>query len=322
MFRLDDSVVDSQTPELSTGVVGDLCRLLDGLDLLDRLLQIPTETGAEGIVLGRFQLRRRLGSGRFGVVFLADDPVLHRQVVVKVPQPVVLADPDLRARFVGEAAAAARLDHPGIVPVYDSGEDRGLVYLAAGFVDGPNLATWLVEHPTPSPRTAAHLVELIALAVHHAHDRGILHCDLKPANVLIEPPGTPGAGVPGVGTPRVTDFGLARLLGDNSTGTLSDGGAGTPLYMAPEQASAHSASVTQRSDVYALGAILFELLTGQPPFPGSGKSSILRKAVFEDPTPPRDLCPNVPRDLEAVCLRRWRKTRPTVTQQRQNLLRT
>ena len=238
MPRLNDSVADSQTPELSTGVVGDLCRLIDGLDLLDRLLLIPTETGADGIVLGRFQLRRRLGSGRFGVVFLADDPVLHRQVVVKVPQPVFLADPDLRARFAGEAAAAGRLDHPGIVPVYDSGEDRGLVYLAAGFVDSANRATWLADHPNPSPSTAAHLVELMALTVDHTHDRDVLHCKLKPASVLLEPQSAPGAGVPGVGPPRVTDFGLARLLDDNQPGPRENRSRHSALHGA-EQAGAH-----------------------------------------------------------------------------------
>ena len=293
-----------QIPELSSDAAGDLCRLIDGLELLDHLFELPNDAanGADGIVLGRFRLRRRLGNGRFGVVFLADDPVLHRQVVVKVPQPVVLADPELKSRFASEAAAAGRLDHPGIVPVYDSGEDRGLVYLAAGFVDGPTLAEWLAENPNPSAATAAHLVELMSLAVHHAHDRGVLHCDLKPANVLIEPAWAPGSGVPGVGTPRVTDFGLARLLDNSPPGNARDRGAGTPLYMAPEQAGAHPPNVTQRSDVYALGAILYELLAGRPPFPGSGKSSILRKAVNEDPAPISGLRTGVPRDLEAVCL--------------------
>ncbi len=295
----------SESSDLSATAAGDLCRLIDGLDLLDRLFELSSDAAedAEGVVLGRFQLRRRLGSGRFGVVFLADDPVLHRQVVVKVPQPIVLADPELKARFASEAASAGRLDHPGIVPVYDSGEDRGLVYLAAGFVDGPTLAEWLASHPNPSPRTAAHLVELMALAVHHAHDRGVLHCDLKPTNVLIEPSRAPGTGVPGVGSPRVTDFGLARLLDDSVPGDARDRGAGTPLYMAPEQAGAHPPKVTQRSDVYALGAILYELLAGQPPFPGSGKSSILRKVVNEEAAPIGRLRPDVPRDLEAVCLR-------------------
>jgi WD40 repeat protein/tRNA A-37 threonylcarbamoyl transferase component Bud32 len=289
--------------DFAPGEVADLCGLLDGLDLLDRLLALPSEDEALGEVsIGRFRLRRRLGSGRYGVVFLADDPSLRRRVVVKVPQPAVFADPELRARFVREASAAARLDHPGIVPVYDAGEHCGLVYLTAGFVDGPTLAEWIGANPDPCPRAAARLVELLARAVHHAHERGVLHCDLKPANVLLEPPGELGSGVPGVGAPRVTDFGLARLLADEPADDRHRPG-GTPLYSAPEQAARPSPNVTQRTDVYALGAILYELVTGRPPHLGSGSSSVLRCVVLEDPVPPRRLRPQVPRDLEAVCLR-------------------
>ena len=307
--RPDETPLDLPEPtDLSPGGVADLSRLLDALDWLDRLLQLPTVPGEMGDVpIGRFRARRRLGAGRHGVVLLADDPALARRVVVKVPQPAILTDPDLRARFALEAVIGGRLDHPGIVPVLESGEHRGLAYLAAGFVDGPTLAAWLADRTgPPAPRVAARLVELLARAVDHAHDRGVLHCDLKPANILLDrSPGT-WAEAPEAGAPRVTDFGLALLL-DADPGQGRRPPAGTPLYMAPEQARADGPGVTRRTDVYGLGAILYELLAGRPPFTGAGSSEVRRRVVAEDPAPPDRHRPGVPRDLAAVCLKCLRK---------------
>ena len=295
---------DSETPdEFTPHGVTDLCNLLDALDLLDQLTQLPAGAGSDRYVaVGRFLVRQRLGSGRYGLVFLADDPVLLRPVVIKVPQPAILADPDLRARFHREAVAAGRLDHPGIVPVHDTGEYRGIVYLAAGLVRGPTLAEWLARNPAPQPRTVARVLELLSRAVQHAHERGVLHCDLKPANVLLDTSGTLNPSVPGVGVPRVTDFGLARLLTADES-ARPQRSPGTPLYMAPEQGGAGPHDVTQQSDVYALGAILYELLTGRPPLVADRSSEIRRQVAGECPTPPRRLRADVPRDLEAVCLK-------------------
>jgi serine/threonine protein kinase/WD40 repeat protein len=293
----DPGPADGLTPDGLT----ELCRLIDGLDLLDRLFRLPTHPGDEGDVpLGRYHIRRRIGAGRFGVVFLADDPALSRRVAIKVPQPAVLADPELRTRFVREAQAVARLDLPGIVPVYEAGVYQGLAYIAAGYVDGPTLADWIARRPgSPTPATAARLVACVARAVHHAHERGVLHCDLKPANILLEA----GDVVPGVGCPRITDFGLARLLEDDPSLTRTFQVAGTPLYMSPEQARGDRRTLTRRADVYALGAILHEMLTGRPPFDGSSTADTLRRIVSEPAPSPRALRPDVPRDLAAICLK-------------------
>jgi WD40 repeat protein len=304
----DDHAPDPPPPpDLSAAGLADLSRLLGGLDLLDQLLRLPTAPDEEGDVpLGRYRARRRIGAGRFGVVFLADDPGLHRRVVVKVPQAAVLADPDLRERFAREATAAGRLDHPGVVPVYESGEHGGLVYLVAAFVEGPTLAAWLSTRPgPPAPHLAARLVRMLALAVAHAHDRGVLHCDLTPNNVLLGPTEAPPLGVPGVGSPRVTDFGLARLSEGHYAERLPR--AGTPLYLAPEQGAVDGQEITQRTDVYGLGVILYELLSGRPPFGGGGSTEIVRSAVSEEPPTPSRHRSGLPRDVEAVCLKCLRK---------------
>ncbi|HYH64409.1 MAG TPA: protein kinase [Urbifossiella sp.] len=290
-------------PALPPEGASELLRLIDALDLLDRLMLLPAAGGASGDVpVGRFRAQSRVGAGRFGVVFLAEDPELRREVVVKVPQPAVLADPELRGRFVREARAAGRLDHPGVVSVYEAGEDRGLPYLAARYVPGPTLAGWLAARPSPpSPTVAARVVARLAAAVHHAHERGVLHCDLKPSNVLLGA-GQASGGVHAVEVapgefvhPQVTDFGLARLLEDDPSQTRTFQVAGTPLYMAPEQAAGDRRTLTFRTDVYALGAILYELLTGRPP------SAWGRDAAA--PHDPARLRPGVPRDLAAVTLR-------------------
>jgi WD40 repeat protein len=304
MPRPDQTPLDP--PDPTDRALSDLCRLMDGLDRLDRLFQLPDGPGGEDgeVPLGRYRVRRRLGAGRFGMVYRATDPAVGRVVVVKVPQPVVLADPELRRRFTREALAAGRLDHPGIVPVYEAGEDGGLPYLAAGLIDGPTLAGWLADRGgPPDPRVAARLVELLALAIHHAHERGVLHCDLKPANVLLDPAGPADAAVPGVGCPRVADFGLARLLEEDPSLTRTSQVAGTPLYMAPEQARGDRRALTARADVYALGAILYELLVGRPPFWGDTDAAVRLRVMTELPAPPGRRRPGVPRDLEAVCLK-------------------
>lgn len=281
-----------------------LSGLLAGLDRLDPILSLPTypARSVAGVDFGRFRLLSRLGAGRFGIVLLADDLSLMRQVVVKVPQPAVLADASMSERFTREARAAARLDHPGVVSVLESGEVEGLPYLACGFVPGPSLREWKKRHPGPvPPQAAARFAELIATAVHHAHERGVLHCDLTPSNVLLQPVGDDRNQLSAF-TPLVADFGLARLIDDDPTLTRTFQVMGTPLFMAPEQARGDRRNLTARTDIYALGVMLYDLLVGTPPFTG-GSTAVLTQVQLDTPEPPRRRVPGVPKDLNAICLK-------------------
>ncbi len=277
------------------------------VDLLDQLL--PTRgpvSAAEPITaLGRFRLLRELGRGGAGVVYLAEDPYLPRPVALKVPRAPQLLDPAQRQRFLREAKAAARLDDPHVVAVHEVGEAGGVLYIAYAYCEGPTLAHWLRGHGARVPaRDAAQLVATLAGTVHAAHRQGVLHRDLKPSNILLraesgalDPQQAPLRAL----APKVTDFGLAKLLeegaGETATGLI----LGTPAYMAPEQAHGRPQDVGVPADVYGLGAILYELLTGRPPFRGATDADTLRQVVAHDPIPPGRLRADVPPDLEAVC---------------------
>jgi eukaryotic-like serine/threonine-protein kinase len=265
--------------------------------------------------LGRFQIRRELGRGGFGVVYLAFDPKLGREVALKVPRPEVLMQPDLRSRFHQEARAAASLDHPNVVAVYDAGEDGALCYIASAYCPGTTLNAWLKGRAEPVPfGLAARLVATLAEALEHAHRRGILHRDLKPSNVMLSPRPGPDASSPQAPAdgmdfvPRIMDFGLAKVLGDESAAAVADhrteSGAivGTPMYMAPEQAGGRSV-IGPATDVHALGAMLYELLTGRPPFRGDDSVETLVLVRTQEPLAPGRLRPNLPRDLETICLK-------------------
>jgi WD40 repeat protein len=255
--------------------------------------------------LGRFELRRELGRGAFGVVYLAHDPALGRDVALKVPRPEVAVTPGLAERFRREARAAAALDHPNLVPIHEVGAVGPVAYLVSAYCPGTNLAEWLKRRDEPVPvADAARLVATLARAVGHAHERGVLHRDLKPANVLL----TDDPGPPPALTPRVTDFGLARLLDADpeagaAPGTRTGAVVGTPCYMAPEQAAGRGKEVGPAADLYALGAILYELLAGRPPFRGESDLDTLLLVQAEEPVPPGRLRQRLPRDLEAVCLK-------------------
>jgi WD40 repeat protein len=259
--------------------------------------------------LGRFQLRRELGRGGFGIVFLAYDPLLGREVALKVPREDVLVTPDLRERFQREARAASGLEHPNLVPVYEAGEVGLVCFIVSAYCPGNTLAAWLKERREPVPfRMAATLVATLAGAVQHAHERGVLHRDLKPSNVLLTP--VPASREEALGfTPKVTDFGLAKLVGSAPAAaapgdpTRSGAIVGTPSYMAPEQANGKTRNIGSAADVYALGAILYELLTGRPPFRGETDLETLLQVRSDEPVPPTRLRPKVPRDLETICLK-------------------
>jgi tetratricopeptide (TPR) repeat protein len=244
-------------------------------------LDKPTVPGYE--ILGE------IGRGGMGVVYRARQLSLNRQVALKMILAGSHASQVEVARFRKEAEAIARLQHPNIVQIHEIGEHNGLPYFALELVHGPSLDEALHGQPL-QPREAAQLVETLARAMHYVHLRGIIHRDLKPANVLLAP------------EPKLTDFGLAKLSGDGSANCVTRGILGTPNYMSPEQARG-SKQIGPVADVYALGAILYETLTGRPPFQGQTSIEVLHSVGTEEPASPHRLNPKVPPDLETICLK-------------------
>lgn len=263
--------------------------------------------------LGKYELREELGRGGYGVVFLAYDRAMGREVALKVPHASVLMRDELLMRFRIEARAAALLDHPNIVQVYDAGNIGPVLYIASAYCPGTSLHDWLTENaPDVAPQESAKLIICLAQAIQHANERGVFHRDLKPANILLQP--TDGFRLSDKSveltrrcpltqlTPKIADFGLAKL-NDETFATVSGAVLGTPAYMAPEQASGKSKASTSRVDVYSLGAILYQLLAGKVPFEGQTPWETIRRVVHEPPVSIRALRPNVARDLETICLK-------------------
>lgn len=239
-----------------------------------------------------YRLLAELGRGGMGVVYQARQRTLDREVALKMMLSGAHASAVDRARFQAEAEAAAQLDHPGIVPVFEVGTWRELPYFTMQYVPGQTLAQRLADGALPS-REAARLLAQVARAVHFAHSRGVLHRDLKPSNILLDREGRP----------HVTDFGLARRLEAPAELTRSGAILGTPNYMAPEQAAGQRGQVGPRSDVYALGCMLYHLLTGRPPFQAATAVDTLLMLLEQDPTPPRQLNRQVDRALEQIVLK-------------------
>jgi serine/threonine-protein kinase len=239
-----------------------------------------------------YEVEAVLGRGGMGIVFRASHVRLKRRVALKMLLAGAYAAPHERARFQREAEAVAALRHPNIVQVYDVGDSDGRPYFTMEYVEGSSLAHQLAGAPQPACQ-AAQLVATLAAAVHAAHARGIVHRDLKPANVLLAEDGTP----------KVTDFGLARRQDAGAGLTHTGEAVGTPSYMAPEQAQGRPDMVGPATDIYGLGAILYEMLTGRPPFRAATAAETVQQVIAQEPAPPSRLNDQVPRDLETICLK-------------------
>jgi serine/threonine protein kinase len=252
---------------------------------------------------GDYLLESRIARGGMGVVYRARHLPLNRVVALKMLIGGGFAGREALLRFKAEATAAAQLHHPNIVTLYEVGEIEGLPYLSMEFVDGQDLS-WLVHGGSIAPKQAARWLRDVALAVQHAHEQGILHRDLKPSNIIIDP----------FDQPKVTDFGLARQTGSERNLTVSGQALGSPGYMPPEQARGDHSATGPASDVYSLGAVLYHLLTGRPPFLGDSIPTILtqvenpgadpaRTPESSDPTRSADPVPQVPRETSVSSLR-------------------
>ncbi len=260
-----------------------------------------------GPALAEYEVLEELGRGGMSIVFRARQVKLNRLVALKMLLGGSQAGPEQRARFRVEAEAVARLQHPHVVQIFEVGEHQGLPFCVLELVEGTSLANALAGAPVAA-LAAARLTELLARAAHAAHQAGIVHRDLKPANVLLAPSQGPLA--VGLGEsagqryePRITDFGLARRLDVETGHSLSGDVMGTPSYMAPEQAAGRIHEIGPATDVWALGAILYEMMTGRPPFRGATVLDTLEQVRLAEPVPPTRLNPKVPRDLETICLK-------------------
>jgi serine/threonine-protein kinase len=240
---------------------------------------------------GDYEILGEIARGGMGIVFRARQKRLHRIVALKMILAGHLAGETELKRFQSEAQAAAQLNHPGIVPIYEVGEEEGRHFFSMSLIEGESLQTRLKQGPLP-PREAAQIVRSIAEAVEYAHRRGIVHRDLKPQNILLDLDGAP----------KITDFGLAKRI-DRDDGLTTTGNIlGTPGYMAPEQAEGRLHDVGPLSDVYSLGAILYATLTARPPFHAASALETLQQVIEEPPPPPQVVNPSVPTDLQSICL--------------------
>ena len=251
----------------------------------------------EGMIIGDYQVMSELGRGGMGVVYKARHRKLNRIVALKMILAGKHSSEVALRRFVAEARAVAHLQDPGIVQIFDIGEHKGMPWFSLEFVDGTDLQKDLVRQPK-TPKQAAQIVLQLCRTMQHAHDNGILHRDLKPANVLIS----------NEGALKITDFGLAKQVDTEGSTDTSDGTVmGSPSYMPPEQARGELSSVTPRSDLYSLGAILYQMLTGRPPFLTDSAIETVMQVINNDPVSPRDMQPGLPVDLETICMKSIQK---------------
>ncbi len=241
---------------------------------------------------GDYVLLEEIARGGMGIVYKARQISLDRIVALKMILSGTLATSEERARFRREAELAGKLDHANIVPIYEVRDQDGVLFFSMKLVDGGNLAQQRSSY-SRDPQATARLIATLARALHYAHGKGFFHCDLKPSNILIDHDGQP----------QITDFGLARRATEDSSLTATGAILGTPSYMAPEQASGHRKLIGAATDVYGLGAILYELLCGRPPFHTPSMMETVVQVLERDPVPPHEIVPDVPRELETICLK-------------------
>lgn len=333
----EESLFNGQTPtdngnmdpSLDLGVARRFARTKRCLKLLDEVW--PSNDAGQrraGLLsdkVARFEIVRELGRGGFGIVYLADDPKLGRAVALKVQRPETVFSAELRRRFLREAKTAAALSHPHIVPTFDAEVEGVVCWIASEYCRGPSLKTWLEHRGAPVPAdAAAELVLALAEAIGYAHTRGVLHRDIKTGNVLLQLRDDVSVGdghrscendAAGQATdldelhelssyvPKLTDFGLAKFDDEATDETHTGAQLGTPAYMAPEQIEGDRAKIDRRTDVYGLGIVLYELLTGELPFEGQTRTETLSQVLLREPRRPRKVRRDLPRDLEAIVLR-------------------
>jgi WD40 repeat protein/serine/threonine protein kinase/tetratricopeptide (TPR) repeat protein len=262
------------------------------------------DLGVSHVEIPGYEIRLELGRGGMGVVYLARQLGLNRLVALKMILSGAHADRETQKRFLTEAEAVAQLVHPGIIQIYEIGIHENRPYFSLEYADGGSLAAQLLGQPQ-APADAARLIETLARAIHFAHERGIVHRDLKPANILLVSSGKQSTHHSPLIThqPKITDFGLAKRVDDAAGMTQSGIILGTPSYMAPEQAAGRTHEAGPAADIYALGVILYEMLTGRPPFRAAAEIDTVMLVLNQEPVLPSRLQPGVPRDLETICLK-------------------